>query len=209
MEAIKHEAKPRGRPCTFDRNEVLERVMQIFWERGYHNTSFNELAKELGLTRASLYNSFESKDALFMESMQRYLQTSPDRVLDDIKEGDAVGPVLYGMFDTVAKTRAADDKSRGCMVVKCLAEFSIQDSEIGKKLSDMMEFRRNSLRNLLRQAMRQGEISADTDVETSANLMITFMAGFSTFCRTGASEEQLRDVCYAFLGQLGFEGSRH
>ena len=46
------------RPREFDEPTVLEAAMRWFWNRGFKQTSMRDLAGEIGITSASLYNAF-------------------------------------------------------------------------------------------------------------------------------------------------------
>ncbi|NEO92378.1 MAG: TetR/AcrR family transcriptional regulator, partial [Moorea sp. SIO3G5] len=64
-----------GRKLEFDREEALEKAMDLFWSKGYNATGLNDLLKHMGIQRQSLYNTFGSKHALFLEAVQNYGQT--------------------------------------------------------------------------------------------------------------------------------------
>src|ERR1700743_3522276 len=61
-----------GRPREFDLDQALERALDLFWRRGYEGTSMSDLTDALGITRASLYAAFGSKEGLFQRVMDRY-----------------------------------------------------------------------------------------------------------------------------------------
>src|SRR5580693_10016296 len=63
----------RGRPAAFDRAVALQAAMKLFWERGYEGTSFDNLISAMGISASSFYNSFGSKEALYCEATQAYL----------------------------------------------------------------------------------------------------------------------------------------
>ena len=62
-----------ARPREFDEAAVLDAAIQQFWLRGYEATSVRDLADEMGIAGASLYNAFGSKRMLFERSLNRYL----------------------------------------------------------------------------------------------------------------------------------------
>lgn len=56
-------------------NNTSEKLIQIsmrtFSEMGYYGTSLNNIANELGIKKASLYNYFKSKDELYEQCIER------------------------------------------------------------------------------------------------------------------------------------------
>ncbi|MEK9754967.1 MAG: helix-turn-helix domain-containing protein, partial [Rhodospirillaceae bacterium] len=61
-----------ARPREFNREQVLERAMQVFWSKGYAATSMRDLTEAMGLSKSSLYDTFGSKHDLFLESIDFY-----------------------------------------------------------------------------------------------------------------------------------------
>ena len=64
-----------GRPRSFDRDAALETAMQLFWSKGFENTSKRDLMEATGVASQSLYNAFGDKHELFMESIRHYAET--------------------------------------------------------------------------------------------------------------------------------------
>jgi TetR/AcrR family transcriptional repressor of nem operon len=56
----------------FETGAAVDKAMDLFWRQGYAGTTPQELASELGIGKGSLYNTFESKHALFMRALRRY-----------------------------------------------------------------------------------------------------------------------------------------
>ena len=61
-----------GRPIEFDPDAALTDAMQLFWRKGYENTSLPDLLDAMQLSKSSLYQAFGSKQALFERCMTRY-----------------------------------------------------------------------------------------------------------------------------------------
>ena len=70
-----------ARPREFDETTVLEAAMNCFWAQGFEQTSVRDLAEQMGITGASLYNAFGDKRSLYRQAFVHYLaQTVRDRV---------------------------------------------------------------------------------------------------------------------------------
>src|SRR5260370_7980702 len=57
-----------GRPRPEER---LDQAMRVFWEKGYYDTSIEELMGRTGLHRAPVYGEFGSKRRLFDATLPR------------------------------------------------------------------------------------------------------------------------------------------
>ena len=66
----KNSAAPaRGRPRSFDTDDVLARVRDTFWKYGYAGTSMDQLSAATGLHKPSLYGAFGDKKALYLAAL--------------------------------------------------------------------------------------------------------------------------------------------
>ena len=65
-----------ARPREFDEAAALDAAMNCFWRDGYEATSIRDLAAQMGITGASLYNAFGDKRTLFRAVLRRYRRQS-------------------------------------------------------------------------------------------------------------------------------------
>lgn len=55
-----------GRPKDLEkRKDILEAAKSLFLKYGYHGSSMNQIAKEAGVTKLTVYNHFQDKENLF------------------------------------------------------------------------------------------------------------------------------------------------
>lgn len=95
---------------------VLESAMLLFWERGYESTSLAQLREATGLSSASLYGAFGSKEGLFEKAVEHYV-AGPGRVTDvvadeEISPREAVAGLLHGSVSM----QTDPSHPRGCLV---------------------------------------------------------------------------------------------
>ena len=56
----------------FDEDAVLEKVLEVFWARGWQATSMAQLAVAAEVQRGSLYHAYGGKEQLFQMAFERY-----------------------------------------------------------------------------------------------------------------------------------------
>lgn len=74
----------RGRPRNFDRNDALDRALDLFWKHGYDNTSMADLSAAMELRPPSIYAAFGSKEGLFEEVVDRYVERIGSGIWGDL-----------------------------------------------------------------------------------------------------------------------------
>ena len=70
------------------RQTIVEAALQLFEEQGFHNTSVDEIAGSVGLSRAALYQYFANKNEIFIE----LLHESGSAMLRVVRRLGPVGP---------------------------------------------------------------------------------------------------------------------
>ncbi len=106
-----------GRPRTFDEDIAVDRVMDVFWRKGYRGTTPQDLADAIGVGKGSLYNAFGSKRELFTRALDRY--RDQQAVLVDQALG-APGPIkerIATALELMIDMNFADPDRRGCLAV--------------------------------------------------------------------------------------------
>lgn len=81
-----HSARKASGGGDVMRLRILEHATLLFAERGYDGVRLNELARELGIGKATVYRHFGSKQGLFMDCVERVLFTL---LPEDVREQTA------------------------------------------------------------------------------------------------------------------------
>src|SRR2546423_4201723 len=71
-----------ARHKEFDRDEALQKAMEVFWSHGYEAASIQELVKQMGINRQSLYDTFGDKHALYLAALDRYREVEGGKMFE-------------------------------------------------------------------------------------------------------------------------------
>lgn len=175
-----------GRPREFDVEAAVAQAMLAFWEHGYEATSLARLKEAMGgLSTASFYAAFGSKEQLFRRVLARYLATH-GQVMATLRD-EALLPreaIEKALRQSAAMQTDADHPS-GCLVVLGAATVSPENAHLRVLLADERSLNRRALCTRITQAVATGELQPSTPVEALTTAFDGFLVGLTTQARDG------------------------
>ncbi len=110
-----------GRPRKFDRNEAVDRFVQVFWDKGFAQTSVDDLQASTGIQRGSFYAAFTDKDTAFLEALDRYTEQFTRQGLDILQAPECPKTALANYILFVADFLSLRP-GRGCLLLSTICE---------------------------------------------------------------------------------------
>ena len=191
-----------ARPREFDETAVLEAAMNCFWARGFEQTSVRDLAEQMGITGASLYNAFGDKRSLYRQAFVRYLeQTVHDRVARLEKLPPALA--IRTFFDEIIERSVDDEQHRGCMLVNAALELAPYDPEFRQLVSEEMMFIEAFFRRCAAAGQQGGSVDGTRAPDEVGKLLLSVLLGIRVLARTDPRREVLEGAANAALALLG------
>ncbi|MFL9886448.1 TetR/AcrR family transcriptional regulator [Paraburkholderia agricolaris] len=189
----------RGRPRGFDKEEVLERAMELFWRKGYEATSMIDLITTMGIGSPSLYAAFGSKEELFRQALDFYRATEGRKIWGCLtRKGTAFAAVESYLMQS-ARVFSRPDKPPGCLVVLSALHPAEHSDTVRQTLIEMRSRSVADLMQRLQQGIAAGEISPEVDLAAIARYYVTVQQGMSIQARDGASRRELEMIAQAAL----------
>lgn len=184
----------RGRPRSFDRQIALRRAMEVFWAKGFDDTSMTDLTSAMGIVSPSLYAAFGSKEALFQEAVKLYQATAGL----DIWESLETEPTIRGAIETfllaTARSYAKSDGPKGCLLVLGARPSGRGNDVAYEALRSGRAESRGRLRKRFERAVLEGELPSNFDCEAAAAFCATLQSGMSILARDGADAATMEAV---------------
>ena len=142
-----------SRAAASPRDHLLEVASELFYREGINSVGIDQIVREAGVTRATLYRHFPGKEALVVAYLQR--EDSLLRSVFARGEAEAVSPehMLESALEGIADD-ATRHHTRGCPFINATAEFPDPESPVRKVVAEHRAWFRSSLARYLTDAGR-------------------------------------------------------
>src|SRR5260370_42066539 len=149
----------------FERSEVLDRAMAVFWRRGYEATSIRDLVEATGINRGSIYGTFGDKKGLFLAVLTHYAEEVAKPLMAELSDPDP-RRAIERMFDSIIRRRRAPRFPRGCLNTNTSLECPTSGDEITRKIAEGFGHQESAIYGALRRAQVKGRLDSGLDVKT-------------------------------------------
>lgn len=191
---------PRSK--SFNEEDVLHKTMKLFWKKGYHATSMQDLVTYLGINRASLYATFGGKKKLFDKSLEIYCFNNKEATLRFLKDQISIKEGIRKLFEVSIIKATADINNKGCFVVNSTTEMIPNDTNVKKIVSNNKNNFESIFYNFLLMGQESGEIPEDKDITVIATLIYTLFSGISVIAKVEPEQKDLLSTVDLVLSLL-------
>lgn len=141
----------------------------MFAERGYRATSMQDLAREAGMGKASLYHYFSSKEELLTELYEEVIRENVLAVLRIAgREGSAGEALTDVVVDRVAYT---------CRNRQLLNVFFEEEAELAPRMRGRLIRARREYEDAVMEIVRRGQQSGELVIHTRPRVFINTLLG--------------------------------
>ena len=109
------------------RERLLAAANELFYSEGVHTVGIDRIIEQAGVAKASLYNTFGSKDELVRVYLETRHASVTQRIMQAVDRYDAPRERLLAVFEGQAELFAQPDY-RGCAFARASAESHPGDS---------------------------------------------------------------------------------
>ena len=162
----------------FDRELVINQATDVFHDKGYNATSMQDLVDATGLNRSSIYNSFESKQNLFLECLANYQNTYKNKMEKGLLKAENSLEAIDFIFDLYLQDILLDAKDKGCLMVNCKSEMANQDESILRFLDKNQNFMTSFLEDVIAKGQKEQLINLKRTASEYALYLYTAIQGF-------------------------------
>ena len=190
------------RTKQFNEQEVLNRAMELFWEKGFHATSMQDLVSHLGINRASLYDTFGGKEALFDSAFAHYRTTSGEKIQEIFHTSATIKEGFQRLFEMAIEEAANDPGRKGCFVVNTTTEMIPGNEKIHQTLIANKENAENLFAGYVQKGINNGELSPSINPQEIGLMLFALYNGIRVVAKVDSDAEKLRKVVNSGLSVL-------
>ena len=183
----------------FDEQEMIATALDVFWRKGLHDATMQDLAAATGVQRGSLYNAYGDKEAIFQRAFDQYAGQLIDSCGQALAEGDDIAAKLRNLLDLLIVNMTSGSPPRGCLTTRTALDGAISSAAVRQRVQGVL----SRLEQLVSKA-----ISSAPDKRLAANanrlarVVVTFTRGLAVMERAGYTRKQLKESAATFVDAL-------
>jgi len=187
-------------------DENLDKTMNLFWEKGYFNTSIEDITAVTGLNRAALYKYYGGKDKLFLAMLERFRNNITNEVTIPLQtKTNGIEGIASFFTQFLELYDSAGLRSRGCFLISTAVDIHSHNKEVDYFIKDFLDDLRTKFRNLLIHSKTEKLLKPEIDINSSADFLVGNLFGLMTLCRSSAPRQVFENHVYGittFLASL-------
>ena len=191
-----------ARPREFDEAAVLDAAIARFWERGYEATSVRDLADEMNITGASLYNAFGDKRTLYERALNRYLDQSFRERIRRLEPNLPPREAIIAFLQEIVKRSVTDKRRRGCMLVNSAIESAPHDDKFYAIVAVFLQEVESFFFRCVSSGQRDGSITKAHSAEDLSKSLLSVLLGIRVLARVKPERKLLEGLLLPIFALL-------
>ncbi|MEZ5841904.1 MAG: TetR/AcrR family transcriptional regulator [Hyphomicrobiales bacterium] len=191
-----------GRPLEFDKYEVLDRALHVFWRKGYTAASMQDLVIATGINKASIYNSFGDKEAFFVAVIEHYIENYSRPRGRLLVETEPARQAVANYFESLVRFSVGEGAHLGCLLTNVASEIAPFSPPVEAHVSRVFNMMEGVFLDTILRGQEDGSIKTRLPPIALARMMLNAVQGIRLQSRVRPDEAVLRDVVSVVMAML-------
>lgn len=183
-----------ARAALYNRQDSLDRALQLFWQKGFHATSLKDLEKALDMRPGSIYAAFGSKDGLFQEALDYYARKAMVELERTLSKHHSPLLGLAAYLRLLGGLRDEELPSRACLLVKSLLELGEREQSALQKVESMLAVMETHFIKCFTESQRLGELDSRLNPVRLGRRFQAEVMGLRAFAQREVDSSAVHDV---------------
>jgi AcrR family transcriptional regulator len=188
-----------------NREDILRKALAYFLRKGYDGTSLADVARSVGIRKATLFFYFKNKEDLYSSVIDRFIMHTQN---PEKKFGTYANESFKDFIDfyiskvdlTMQRLReiSYENNLTALDYMRFLLESGSWKQEYALKIFSFNEKETKFWEEKIREAQQKDEIRPDINPESQARIFQYSFVGISYMCslKGGVTVEQIRELLY-------------
>ena len=191
-----------ARPRESDEAAVLDAAIERFWQSGYEATSVRDLADEMNIAGASLYNAFGDKRSLYERALNRYLDQTFRKRIRRLEPSLPPREAIIAFLQEIVKRSLADKQRRGCMLVNSAIESAPHDAKFFDIVAIFLDEVERFFFRCVSNGQKDGTITRAYSAEDLSRSLLGALLGIRVLARVRPERKLLEGLLRPIFGLL-------
>ncbi|OEK05744.1 TetR/AcrR family transcriptional regulator [Roseivirga misakiensis] len=191
-----------ARTKNFVESEALDKALDLFWQKGFHATSIQDLVNHLGINRASIYDTWGDKHGLYLETLKQYRRHSSGQFLEKLRSQKTAKEIVRDFLTDIVEDSSQDELKRGCYLSNSATELAYCDENVNHMFTDNRMKMEAVLNELIKEGQEAGEFSTKHSSESFARFIFNTAGGLRLLAKGEISKEEMADVVDVAISAL-------
>ncbi len=155
---------------TETRTQIVDTAIDLFWKASYHGTNMNDLSREAGVNKATVYQHFRSKEEIALAAVHRAAERTVAYVFIGAFEQksaplDRLHEIYRRIYETNRIIFEETKTCRGCPFVEIGTELATSSEEVREAVLAAFATFAPYYRKIVEELKAQGRLRQDADVQ--------------------------------------------
>lgn len=193
---------PAGRPKSLDPADAMPTILRMFWRGGYHGSTLDQVATELGVTKPTLCRTLGDKEAIFVAALEAYHHEHIEPAERYLDQAETLREALEIVLALFAERTLAGELPDGCFMGDSGSSGDFVTGPIAATLNTLQNRLAASVQSRVERARTDGELKPSTEPTAVVQYLFGQFAAISAISRSQPSRTELESVVGYMLDGL-------
>lgn len=189
------------------KSKILGAAIKLIFQKGIESTSINDIVKETGVAKGSIFFHFPDKQTLVTEALKQY-EKNFFAFLEKFLIGNTPGEQLINFFESVSNVHKERKYEGGCIFGNTALEMADKNTILSSIVSNVFKKWIIKLKEVIEEAIMSGEIRKDIKADVLASTIVATIEGGIMLSRLQKNGEPLEMAIGSLLKMLDIKTRR-
>ena len=189
-----------ARLVEFNEEQAIQKAMEVFWKKGYAQTSMRDLTDAMQINASSLYNTIGDKEKLFVKCIQEYTKMRIKNAKEQSIDLEDPLLALENFIRDAAKIIVSEPNA--CLCVKAAFETEGRNEEVNAVVNSFNLYNHQLVRSLIEKAQQLGQLPANNLADVMADYVLSVIGGWYSSFITDRDTNKILKMAEFVIGQV-------